>query len=91
MSADTLPAQAPEVSASPSLPTRIAIRREQLRLTRWTALAGIAVLVAISVVLRTRALHSHFWVDEGISVGIASHPLAHIPSLLRQDGSPPLY
>jgi hypothetical protein len=91
MSADTLPAQAPEASAPPSLPARIAVRRDQLRLTRWTALAGVAVLVAISVVLRTRALHFHFWVDEGISVGIASHPLAHIPSLLRQDGSPPLY
>jgi hypothetical protein len=42
-------------------------------------------------VLRTRSLHFHCWVDEGISVGIASHSLAHIPALLRQDGSPPLY
>ncbi len=31
------------------------------------------------------------WLDEGISVGIASHPLGSIPGLLRQDGSPPLY
>jgi hypothetical protein len=29
--------------------------------------------------------------DEGIAVGIASHPLAQIPGLLRLDGSPPLY
>lgn len=91
MSADTIPAQAPEVPASTSLPTRIAVRRDQLRLTRWAAFAGVALLVAVSVVLRTRALHFHFWVDEGISVGIASHPLSHIPSLLRQDGAPPLY
>jgi len=91
MSADTIPAKAPEVPTSPSRSPRLAVRGEQLRLTRWTALAGVALLVVISVVLRTRELHFHFWVDEGISVGIASHPLAHIPSLLRQDGSPPLY
>lgn len=91
MSADTLQAQAAEVPASASWPTRLAVRREHLRLTRWTALAGVALLVVISAVLRTRALHFHFWVDEGISVGIASHPLSHIPSLLREDGSPPLY
>jgi mannosyltransferase len=29
--------------------------------------------------------------DEGISVGIASHPLAQIPHILVKDGSPPLY
>jgi len=29
--------------------------------------------------------------DEGISVGIASHPIGEIPGLLRADGSPPLY
>src|SRR5262245_2521029 len=29
--------------------------------------------------------------DEGISIGIASHPLHAIPGVLRQDGSPPLY
>ena len=36
-------------------------------------------------------LHDGFWIDEGIAVGIASHDLADIPGLLRQDGSPPLY
>jgi len=38
-----------------------------------------------------RGRHVWYWVDEGISIGISSHPLAQIPRLLRQDGSPPLY
>lgn len=53
--------------------------------------AGLAVLVALSLVLRTTALHVHFWIDEGLSVGIASHSLTEIPGVLRLDGSPPLY
>ena len=32
-----------------------------------------------------------FWIDEGLSVGIADRPLGDIPGVLRQDGSPPLY
>jgi len=57
------------------------------------ALAAVAVLtlLGISLALRVRGLDVHFWVDEGLAVGIASHPLAHIPGLLAQDGSPPLY
>ena len=38
-----------------------------------------------------RGRHVWYWLDEGISVGIASHPLSAIPELLRHDGSPPLY
>ena len=49
------------------------------------------MLVAISFLLRTGALHMYYWADEGISVGISSHPLSQLPSLLRQDGAPPLY
>jgi mannosyltransferase len=45
----------------------------------------------VSLALRLHGLHFHFWIDEGLSVGISSHPLGDIPSLLRQDGSPPLY
>lgn len=56
-----------------------------------SAMAGLALLALGSLYLRTRALGSSFWIDEGLSVGIASHPLADIPGLLRQDGSPPLY
>ena len=36
-------------------------------------------------------MHGRYWIDEGLSVGIASHPLTDIPGVLRQDGSPPLY
>lgn len=54
-------------------------------------LVPLALLVGLSVLLRTRALDASLWIDEGISVGIASHPVADIPGLLRQDGSPPLY
>jgi hypothetical protein len=59
--------------------------------SRTGALAALSVLVLGSLWLRTRGLRVHLWVDEGLSVGIARHPLSQIPSLLRQDGSPPLY
>jgi mannosyltransferase len=56
------------------------------------ALAGaLALLVGGSLLLRTGGLDSGYWIDEGIAVGIASHPLAAIPHALAQDGSPPLY
>ena len=38
-----------------------------------------------------RRSRRRYWIDEGISVGIAAHPLSAIPGVLRQDGSPPLY
>ena len=44
-----------------------------------------------SLVLRTGALGTGYWIDEGIAVGIASHDLADIPRVLGQDGNPPLY
>jgi hypothetical protein len=53
--------------------------------------AGLLLLVGISLALRTTELKVSFWIDEGLSVGIASHPLFDIPGLLVQDGSPPLY
>lgn len=56
------------------------------------AVAGLLlVLMAASLGLRLADFNSWLWMDEGISVGIASHPLSEIPGLLRQDGSPPLY
>ena len=56
-------------------------------------LAGVAValLTALAFDLRWRGLAGPLWIDEGISTGIASHPLGELPGLLRQDGSPPLY
>jgi hypothetical protein len=53
--------------------------------------AGLALLMAVSLYLRTRAIQAGFWIDEGLSVGIGSFPLTEIPGVLKQDGSPPLY
>src|SRR5918996_744223 len=59
---------------------------------KWVAAPlGIGLLLAVSILLRTRELDVGFWIDEGLSVGIADRPLGDIPGVLRQDGSPPLY
>jgi mannosyltransferase len=55
------------------------------------SLMALAFLVGLSLALRTQAIHARFWIDEGLSVGIASHSLLDIPGVLHQDGSPPLY
>jgi hypothetical protein len=52
---------------------------------------GVAFLAGFSLALRTQAIHARYWIDEGLSVGISSHPFFDVPGLLRQDGSPPLY
>jgi hypothetical protein len=48
-------------------------------------------MVMLAAALRLPNLTRKYWVDEGISVGIASHRLSEIPALLRLDGSPPLF
>ena len=53
--------------------------------------AVLVVLLAVSLVLRTDSLGESLWMDEGLSIGIASQPLFDIPGVLRVDGSPPLY
>src|SRR4051812_32485207 len=60
--------------------------------------SGVAVpiavllgLMAFALWLHTRALGQALWMDEGLSIGIASQPLFDIPHTLRVDGSPPLY
>jgi len=53
--------------------------------------AFVAALMAASLYMRTRALGDSLWMDEGLSIGIASQPFLDIPTVLRQDGSPPLY
>ena len=61
------------------------------RRPRVLATAGVLALVLASFWLRTQAITAKFWIDEGISVGIAHHGLLDIPSVLRQDGAPPFY
>lgn len=53
--------------------------------------AAMAALVGVLAVLWGRGAGTWFWLDEGIAIGISSHPLASIPELLARDGSPPLY
>ena len=59
--------------------------------SRVLEIAGLVVLVAASFLLRTAQMKVHYWIDEGLSVGISSHSLTDIPGVLRLDGSPPLY
>jgi len=54
-------------------------------------LIGLATLLVVLGFLWGRAAGMSFWLDEGISVGVASHSLRDIPHVLLQDGSPPLY
>lgn len=58
---------------------------------RWLVPVGLPLLTLLSLFLRSRQLHAGFWIDEGISVGIAHEHWTSIPHLLREDGSPPLY
>jgi mannosyltransferase len=63
---------------------------ETLPVPRW-ALAGLGALaLAAGVVLRFWAT-SPLWLDEALTVNIASLPLARLPEALRHDGAPPLY
>lgn len=96
MPADTIPAETVRASAASTtaeLPGRRLTTPAVFGqgLTRGIALGAVALLVLASLWLRVRTIHDHYWIDEGLSVGIASHPLSAIPGLMRQDGSPPLY
>ncbi|MGH2822085.1 MAG: glycosyltransferase family 39 protein [Thermoleophilaceae bacterium] len=53
--------------------------------------AVLLVLLVASFVLRTDSLGESLWMDEGLSIGIASQPLFDIPGVLQVDGSPPFY
>ena len=52
---------------------------------------ALVVLLAYSLYLRTDSLGESLWMDEGLSIGIASQPLFDIPGVLKVDGSPPFY
>lgn len=61
------------------------------RLGVAATVAALVILTVGSLFLRSTALHARYWIDEGLSIGISSHPFTDIPGLLQQDGSPPLY
>jgi hypothetical protein len=71
------------------LPAVVTPVPRRLRLPRDRILIGSFVILAF--LLRLPNLGRAYWIDEGISVGIASHPVRQIPGLLRLDGSPPLF
>ncbi|EHN12489.1 putative inner membrane protein [Patulibacter medicamentivorans] len=75
--------------------TRQRLARRGGDAARWLLGPGAAVsivaLLAWSVFLRTRNLDAPFWIDEGISVGVANFPFSEIPSELGKDGNPPVY
>ena len=67
------------------------LRVRSLATARIAVPVGLGLLVALSLMLKDAELDVGYWVDEGLSVGIADRPLLDIPGILRQDGSPPLY
>ena len=69
----------------------VVTRSEDVLESRWATPVILVALTALSLFIRTRQLNAGFWIDEGISVGLAHHHWSSIPSLLRQDGSPPAY
>src|SRR4051812_18930606 len=60
---------------------------------RWrqlATLAGALVVGLAAVSLRVPGMRTDLWRDEALTVGAAEH-VRHLPSLLRADGSPPLF
>jgi mannosyltransferase len=85
------PASSPTAASSSTPPASSRIRSAARRHPWALRVAGVLAIMALSVWLRTHALTAKFWIDEGLSVGIAHHGLWDIPGVLRKDGSPPLY
>jgi mannosyltransferase len=89
----------PAIPATPSTPADVgtdapavaapADKERGHRSIPWGVLA-IGVVVAAGVVARFVAA-SHLWLDEALTVNIASVPLSQLTEALRHDGSPPLY
>jgi uncharacterized membrane protein len=78
---------APVVAPPPPLPPA----RPWWQAPRVVAAGSLLAIIIASVWLRSHALTAKFWIDEGLSVGVAQHGFFDIPSVLRKDGSPPLY
>jgi hypothetical protein len=83
-------ATAPREPLAPEFRLRRPAWVERVPAAVWVG-GFLAILVAASVVLRTRYIGGQYWMDEAITVGISSHPLTAIPGVLRMDGSPPSF
>jgi mannosyltransferase len=67
------------------------VRTRALTRGRVAVPGAFVSLLLVSLFIRTREIGIGFWIDEGLSVGIANRPIGAIPHALREDGSPPLY
>lgn len=52
---------------------------------------ALATITASSLVFRTQGIGIWYWIDEGLTIGLGRSQVSEIPTLLRGDGSPPLY
>ena len=77
--------------APATTPTAHANRERTEARRRRRDLLAVAAMTVVAVALRLPTIGRSYWVDEAISVGIASRPLGQLPQLLRHDGSPPLW
>ena len=66
--------------------------RRVFALVPWALLTRMTAIVLVALAVASRfAVRSPLWLDEALTVNIASLPVADIPGALRQDGHPPLY
>jgi hypothetical protein len=79
---------ATEPSVTPSTAVVLSVPRTGHTLVLTDRLL-VGSLTLLALLLRLPTIGRAYWVDEGISIGISSHPVSQIPSLLRHDGSPP--
>jgi hypothetical protein len=77
----------PRAAAAAETAKQLQIRPKR----RWTIAAGISALALLRLLVGGQRLRTSYWIDEGLTVGIASHPITSIPGVLVKDGSPPLY
>lgn len=75
----------------PASKLRSELRAGRIPTARREAALALGALLLASTLLRSTALNTGYWIDEGLTVGISSFSPFEIPSVLRQDGSPPLY
>ncbi len=58
----------------------------------WAVVTRLTAIVLVTVAVAARfAVRSPLWLDEALTVNIASLPVSEIPGALRHDGHPPLY
>src|SRR5271157_2128507 len=90
MSTVTTPARAPGAADASEAPSPSEDWRTLHGWLRTAVLASVVMVLLAGLVLRfwTR---SALWLDEALTVNIASQPLHTLPTHLKHDGAPPLY